>query len=391
MMSRLTTIRLLVVLALAALPGVVRADLTADITAVMDAHMTAKGVPGAVVGVWQGDTNIALVQRGFGDRSDNTAISSLDHYRIGSVTKSFTVTRLLQLAGTGVIDLDRTIGSYNLGVHNGSATLRQLANMTSGIYNYTEDTAWGNKLFADGLTQSWTDEQLVAATQGHDPYFTPGAGWHYSNTATVLLGMVIEKETGHSLASEITDHVITPLGLSHTSYPAGITLPEMYAHGYFIGSEPGQYGEMTESNPSLSSGSGAMVSQLDDMRIWAKSLAEGTLLTSEMQEMRLEMISTAGGIGPEYDSYGLGIGELSGWLGHTGAYFGYQNLVMYDSATDQTVVIYTNLFDSGHIPTDIFREIEPLLVPEPSAILLSSVGLGLVWFMRRQIIQTSRR
>jgi len=383
-MSRIMSMRLFSILAMAIVPGIAWADLTTDITAVVDAHMTAKGVPGTVVGVWKGDTNIALVQRGFGDLSDDTAISSLDHYRIGSVTKSFTVTRLLQLAGTGAIDLDRTIGSYNFDVHNGSATLRQLANMTSGIFNYTNDLAWGTKLFEGGLTQPWTNEQLVAASQSHDPYFTPGAGWHYSNTATVLLGMVIEKETGHSLASEITDHVIAPLGLTQTTYPANVTLPEMFAHGYSFDSESGLYGEMTESNPSLSSGSGAMVSQLDDMRIWAKALAEGTLLTPEIQEMRLEMISTAGGIGPEYDSYGLGIGELSGWLGHTGAYFGYQNLVMYDSATDQTVVIYTNLFDSGHIPTDIFREIEPLLVPEPSAILLSSTGLGLVWLMRRQ-------
>ncbi len=178
-----------------------------------------------------------------------------------------------------------------------------------------------------------------------------------------------------------------PLGLSHTVYPVGTNdLPTPFTSGYDIISQPGEpvvYGDMTQSNPTSSSGSGAMIGTMDDMRIWAEALAKGTLLSPEMQAERLTLIPTTP-LGPEYDAYGLGIGELNGWLGHTGAYFGYQNLVMYNPLTDQTIIIYTNLFYDGHIPTDIFRDIQGMVVPEPSAALLLPLGIAGLWFLRRR-------
>ncbi|MCA9809189.1 MAG: serine hydrolase, partial [Candidatus Dadabacteria bacterium] len=68
---------------------------------------------------------------------------------------------------------------------------------------------------------------------------------------------------------------------------------------------------------------------------------------------------------PEYDEYGLGIGELSGWIGHTGEYVGYTNLVMYEPESGSVVVIIANRFGVGaHVPTAIFREFADILNPE---------------------------
>lgn len=362
------------VLAVAALTPA-RADLPSQLEAIVNAKLNEHAVPGAVVGVWRGDATLALFEAGVGDLDGMTPISATDHFRIGSVTKSFTVTRLLQLAETGAIDLDNPISDYVPGTQNGTATLRQLANMTSGIFNYTEDTEFVQE-WLDDLSAPWTEEELVAVADRNDPYFAPGGGWHYSNTNTVLLGMVIGQVTGESLAQQLGAHVLGPLGLTETLYPVSTDIPEPFSHGYALLGDPGDYTDFTISNPTASAGSGAMISTIEDMRQWGVALATGALLTPAMQAERLALVPTDGGIGPEYDGYGLGIGSLSGWLGHTGDYLGYQSLVMHDPVFDQTVVILTNLLTGDHVPTEIFREMAPLLViPEPSALTLILVPL----------------
>ena len=86
-------------------------------------------------------------------------------FRIGSVTKAFTVTRLLQLADEGRLSLDDPIDQYVPDTQNGTATLRQLADMTSGVFNYTEDADIVVPLIED-LTQEWPPEKLIAAMRG---------------------------------------------------------------------------------------------------------------------------------------------------------------------------------------------------------------------------------
>ncbi len=366
------------------------ADLATDIYDIAAQHQDANGVPGIIVGVWQGDTAITTFARGVSNLETNAPISTSDHTRIGSVTKSFTVTRLLQLADSGQVNLDSSISTYLPNIENGNATLRQLANMTSGIYNYTADGTFVNELFED-LSRQWAPQELVDVADRNGANFAPGTRWQYSNTNTVALGMVIEQVTGNSLASEINNHVLTPLGLDSTLYPSTVDILDPFAHGYGV-FDPGiGYEDITVSSPSSSAGSGAMVADMDDLRLWAEALADGILLSPEMQAERLQMLNTIGGDGPEYDAYGLGIGEIDGFLGHTGDYLGYQALALHDLDSDQTVVILTNLkqfYDDGHIPTDIFREISPLLIPEPMHYsMLCGLALltALAWRRRKHV------
>ncbi|WP_269541975.1 serine hydrolase domain-containing protein [Cerasicoccus fimbriatus] len=367
------------------LPTLAQADLASDIYDIAAAHQDAQGVPGMIVGVWQGDSAITTFARGVGNLDTSAPITTSDHTRIGSVTKSFTVTRLLQLVDNGQVSLDDPISKYLPTIENGSATLRQLANMTSGIYNYTADGAFVNELFND-LTREWAPQELVDVADRNGANFAPGAQWQYSNTNTVALGMVIEQVTGNTLAHEINTNVLAPLGLDNTLYPVTVDIPDPFSRGYGVFDSEVGYEDITTSSPSSSAGSGAMVADMEDLRIWAEALAYGTLLSPEIQAERLQMIDlSGGGDGPEYDAYGLGIGEIDGFLGHTGDYLGYQALALYDKDTDQTVVILTNLLSGEHIPTDIFRDIAPLLIPEPAhyALMFGGVLLGaLVWRRR---------
>lgn len=361
------------------------ASLPEQIDDIVTRYSLEKNIPGVVVGVWRQGSEITVIEKGFSDLENATPVSRYDHFRIASVTKSFTVTRILQLAQHGHLSLDDPISKYVPGLHNGHATLRELANMTSGIFNYTEDEEFVQEFFSD-LTKTWTDQQLVDIANVHNPYFPPGTAWHYSNTNTILLGMVVEQVTGNSLASELETHVFTPAGLSlNTLYPQTDTIPPPFSHGYVdIGEET--YRDVTLASPTSTSGSGALISTIDDLAIWSKILAQGTLLSPEMQDERLQMVSTAGGEGPYYDAYGLGIGTIEGWLGHTGDFVGFQSLVMHDVLHDQTVVILLNLSGSGHLPTEMFLEIAPLLsIPEPSTAALALVLTFLLFALRSSI------
>lgn len=314
-------------------------------------------LPALAAGLWQPGRRPHLVLLGQADESQGRSISSQDHFRIGSVTKSFTVTVLLQLAQEGKLSLDDPIGNFVPQIQNSHATLKQCANMTSGIFNYTENQDFTLD-FIQNLEKPRTEQELILAANAKSPYFPPGQDWHYSNTNTVALGLAIEQVTGNNLATEIQNRILTPLSMTQTSYPQTVAMPVPFAVGYGLLGDDEL--DLTATHPSASAGSGAMVSTLNDLRIWGQALGSGSLISPENQLKQLELVSTDSCPEcPEYDGYGLGIGTLDGWRGHTGDYIGYQALVMYHPETQAVVVILVNIKNfskTDHVPTDIFRE-----------------------------------
>jgi len=340
------------------------ASLEAKIGQLAEPYVASGQVPGIIIGVATPGVGVLVVERGVSDVATDAPMNPANAQRIGSVTKSFTVTRLLQLADEGRLDLDDPISKYVPNLRNGDATLRQLADMTSGIFNYTEDRPFILD-FAFHRTKKWTDEQIVAVANRNRPYFKPGGGWHYSNTNTVLLGMVVERITGHPLRAEITRHILHPLALDHTVYPVSPFLPAPFTHGYAtLDTEQGRI-DVTVLSPTATSGSGAIVSNLGDMLRWGSALARGALLSRRAQLDRLRMVDSSQGVGPFYDRYGLALGRINGWLGHTGDVLGFQSLVMHNLVTGQTVVIFVNASVAEHIPTVLFQKLTALF---PSAV-----------------------
>ena len=162
---------------------------------VLDETRATGGFPGVIAlvrspqGTWIGTSGTT------GEGLDG-APTPTDHTRVGSLTKTMTATVILQLAEEGKLDLSDPIGKYVPGMPNGdTATIQQLAEMTSGIAPYTTSDDFKQQLFADPL-KVWTPEELIAFEQGQPAEFAPGEGWQYSNTNYVLLGMVIEQVTG---------------------------------------------------------------------------------------------------------------------------------------------------------------------------------------------------
>ncbi|WP_406180035.1 serine hydrolase domain-containing protein [Streptomyces sp. NBC_01006] len=333
-------------------------QLTPAVAARLDAAvrqvMRETQVPGVTVGLWAPGKGSYVRTFGVADKATRAPMATDLHVRIGSETKTFTVTALLQLVDQKRIGLDDPIGKYIKGVPNGDRiTLRQLAGMRSGLFNYSLDGDFIKKLQADP-EQSFTHRQLLDYAFKHPVQFPPGAQFDYSNTNLILLGLVVEKVTGRPLHEVITEKVLAPAGLRHTVFPTSAAMPDPYAHGYTNQTASGKTEDSTRWNPSWAWAAGAMVSDLQDLRSWARTLATGRLLTPATQAERLKTTP----MNLPGDGYGLGIFNVQGWIGHNGSIPGYEVLPVYLPQAQATMVILLNTDDryEGQEPSTLFGQ-----------------------------------
>lgn len=309
----------------------------AALDAAIPAAMQKASVPGALVGIWQ-DGRAPYV-RTFGVRNVATRQPmARDLYmRIGSTSKTFTVTAILLLADQGKLGLDDPIDRYVTGVPSGNQiTLRQLAAMRSGLYNYTDDT---NQDLPQQPFRQWAPRELLEIAGRHPLLFPPGSAFDYSNTNTVLLGMVVEKVSGQSLASYIEQNILQPVGMTRTVFPAGAEMPSPHARGYFKMPD-GKVVDATDWNPSWGWASGNMISSLDDMRVWTRDFAMGKLLSPAMKRERDRFLPAP----QEGDGalYGLAIENQNGWAGHNGNIMSYMAYPYYLPSERITMVVLLN-------------------------------------------------
>jgi D-alanyl-D-alanine carboxypeptidase len=314
--------------------------------ATLDANRATWGYPGAMVGVWTPEGEWFGVTGTSGPDSSRPPQRG-DHTRIGSLTKTFTVMTVLRLADQQKLSLQDPVEKYVPGIPNGTtATLRDLARMTSGIANYTATPAFFRRWSPDPANVVFTPEDLVGYVRGEAPLFPAGTRMDYSNTNTALLGMVIEKVTGKPVAEVFDTELLGPLGLSATSFPdRSAHLPSPHLDGITIQPDGpgGPVRNATAWNPSWAFTAGAMISTLDDMRVWTETLGTGGGLISEamQREREASAVSTVPPNTPE-STYGLGFFTERGWWGHNGALPGYTSYAVHHPARKTSVVVFVN-------------------------------------------------
>ena len=305
------------------------------------------GAPG-VVGLvrtgertWQG-------AGGLGDLGAKRPARAGDRFRIGSVTKSFVATVVLQVVGEGRLGLDDNLERWLPGlVPNGDdITVRQLLQHTSGLYNYTDDLPEPPRRFRP--------RELVAIATGHKPLFTPGAAFSYSNTNYILAGMLVERVTGQRLADQLRQRILRPLGLDDTQLPTTQrVLGGPHLRGYAppdedwrVSDGPRGLVDVTEMDTSWAWAAGAMVSTTADLARFYQALLGGQLLTPELlKQMRTTVDASQAGHGTRY---GLGLEVLrlgcavELW-GHGGSLEGYGTTAFSTPDADRQLVMVINL------------------------------------------------
>ncbi|MFD8088363.1 serine hydrolase domain-containing protein [Kitasatospora sp. NPDC059722] len=338
-------------------------ELTARLDAKIEEVRRQAGIPGVVVGLWMPGKGDYVRATGVADKTTGAPMALDSRIRIGSETKTFTVTALLELVDEGRVGLDDKISDYVDGVPCGDRiTLRQLAEMRSGLFPYTSDAGFAHDLESDP-TRAFTPQEVLAYGFKHDNTFGPGEQFQYSNSNLILLGLVVEKVTRRPLADVIHERVVRPSHLHHTFLPGGAEFPEPHPRGYTDQTPTGATADATDWNPSWAWAAGAMISDLPDLRHWAEVLATGRLLSRETQAQRLTTFPT----GFPGTSYGLGIFDTNGWIGHNGSIPGYETVTIYLPAQRATLVIMINTDSKtgGQEPSTLLgRAITAIVTPD---------------------------
>lgn len=264
-------------------------------------------------GSWKGTSGVA-------DLSTGRPLTASDRFRIGSISKTFVATVVLQLESERKLSLDDTVERWLPGLIQGNGndgskiTIRALLNSTSGIFDYTSDPEFGARIFGPGFLEhrydTYTPTELIGYALKHQPDFPSGTSWHYSNTNYIVAGMIIQKVTGHSYATEIERRIIRPLGLRGTSLPGtSPTLPQPHAQAYSTLGNPAADAtvyDVTELNASLAGAAADMISTVGDINRFYQALLRGRLLSHGQLNKMLTTVPTDPA-GPDPDGYGLGI------------------------------------------------------------------------------------
>jgi D-alanyl-D-alanine carboxypeptidase len=331
----------------------------------LDALVKEMLVPGAVVVVRS--QKLGNWSTKFGTRTLGGAqpVGIDDHVRIGSITKTMTGTVILQLVQERKLRLDDSVAKYRPDVPNGeNITIEQLLNMRSGLYNYSESLELNQALDATPQ-RAWAPDELLAIAFANPPYFPPGQGYHYSNTNTVLLGLIIEKLTGDPLEKAFQKRIFTRLGLENTLLPkrSSNAIPSPHPHGYMFDTNvdtlesqvlpPEQQAEanagtlkptdVTDGNPSWGWAAGAGISRANDLARYVKALVGGGLLDKQLQKQRLDSPQPIDPSNPMSPGYGLALAQFGPMFGHTGELPGFQTFMGYDPKRKITVIVSATL------------------------------------------------
>jgi D-alanyl-D-alanine carboxypeptidase len=320
--------------------------------------LVAAGAPGAILFVRDGNRTTPLTA-GYGDVVHKTLMRADDHFKIASLTKTYTATVVLQLVQEGRLRLRDNVEHWlpKLVPNGREITVHMLLNHTSGLADFESDPRFLKPYLSGNLGYYWSPRQLVRIAVAHKPLFPPGKTTHeaYSNTNYVLLGLIVEKLTGRSLGAELQRRIFTPLHLTETSFPTKPVLKSPYAHGYMVLGKPPAI-DVTGLSPSMSPASGAIVSTARDTADFYRALLTGRLLGSKL----LKAMKTTISGGPHSDiqgqRYGYGIEtfptECGVAWGHNGALPGYVTFI-YSSVDGQRQALLMVNHDAQTLPKTV--------------------------------------
>ncbi len=256
-------------------------------------------------------------------RDGTTPLLAADALVIGSVTKTFVAAAVLQLAEEGRLSLDDVVRDYLPGMSSVSTeiTIRQLLDHTSGLADVFNDRT--RKGLEENPEHAWTTAEVFATL--HAPWYRPGQGWAYANTNYFLLGLLVERITGSSLADELDTRFLKPLGLEETRLLTGAV-------------DDG--GPLAPAWTTIFWASGAMTSSAADLAHWGDALYGDDILDIASRTDMMALNS---------HDYGLGVQRLqvpgADGYGHTGLLNTYTTLLVHLPEQDVTLALLVNRSD----------------------------------------------
>jgi len=355
------------------------AERIATLQTKIDSTLNADKVPGAVVLVRLANGEEFLYGGGYANIETRRKMDVSDRFRIGSITKTFIATVILQLVDEGKVSLNDTVLQLLPNVELRMAeqiTVRDLLRHTSGIPNYTGDIGFLLNMFNNPHSYP-SEKQILAFAERNPRLFSPSATdsqgnlrWGYSNTNYTLLGMIIQKITSNTVEDEIHKRIIVPVGMTKTYFATSVYAPDDLVRGYmdlqtsdYAGSGiPGDgqpFYDITSLHPLYAGAAGAIISNAPDLVEYAEAFITGKFYSNSMLQNRDDFVTSqfASAVG----NYGLGIAKVGNdWIGHKGGISGYE-LSMYRKEAVATVIVLSNKSPNGRINGVLLPDAGPAL------------------------------
>jgi D-alanyl-D-alanine carboxypeptidase len=288
--------------------------------------LVAAGAPGAILVARDGSRTVRLAG-GLADVAHKRSMDSADRFRIASLTKSYVATVALQLVGEGKLSLDDSVERRLPSVvpNGAKITIRQLLGHTSGLFSFENDPRVLKPYLKGNFGFHWAPRKLVQIAVSHKPLFAPGAGYAYSSTDYIVVGLIIEAVTGRKLGSELSHRIFQPLLLRSTSFPTTPRIANPYAHGYYVFAKPPAT-DVSGVSP-FPWAAGAIVSTGADVLSFYRALLSGHLLEPKLLEAMKTTLPEGRRTDIPGSRYGLGLERFPtscgpAW-GHNGSIAGY--------------------------------------------------------------------
>ncbi|MBB5851258.1 serine hydrolase domain-containing protein [Amycolatopsis umgeniensis] len=354
-----TKIRLVAVLTAAGLiatTGTALADTGADrkvVQEALDQIIASGGSLGVQARVTDGHQRFTA-RSGKAELGSNRPVPENGRFRVGSITKTFVSTVLLQLSGEGKVVLDTPVVRYLPGLIDNRITVRQILQHTSGLYDYTNALPLDPDQFEQIRYKHWTPQELLKISTDKPLDFDPGTRWSYSNTNYVVAGLLVEKLTGRPYEKAVEHRILKPLRLDDTEIPGdNVDIRGPHAHGYVT--VAGKPNDITRINPSVAWAAGEMISTTRDLDTFGVALASGKLLKPAQQQE----ISRTTAVSPDY-GLGLQVQTLpcgSKVWGHGGGIPGYSSQLLTTPDTKKRLELSVTSAPTEGDPNEGFRKL----------------------------------
>jgi D-alanyl-D-alanine carboxypeptidase len=363
--TRRTVLHLLVLAGLATVAGpasAIPSDLESRADAVLEAAYPADG-PGAAVIITERGRVVYARGRGLADLEARTPITPDTVFRLGSITKQFTATVILQLTQEGRLSLDDPLSRFlpDYPAPAARVTVRQLLNHTSGIQSYT---GIPGAMDEANTSRARTTDEMIAWFRDRPMQFQPGTRWAYNNSGYVLLGAIIERVTGRPWHEAVAERITRPLNLASIRY--GVEEPAIpnMARGYTGGDgdpRPAQAIHM-----SVPHAAGALTGTVRDLATWADALHNGRVVNAASYAQMIRPTELPGG---RTEQYGFGIGPalIRGRpvIGHNGGIPGFNTESFYAPDDGIFIAVFANSDTPATHPSLVIRRLMAIAMGRP--------------------------
>jgi len=331
------------------------------VDAVARHEMERQRIPGLAVAVMRGDRVLMAKGYGFADLEHRVGVWPETMFESGSLGKQFTAAGIMTLVEQGVLALDASVRTYLPDAPDTwqPITLRHLLSHTSGIPDYTGD--------AMDYRRDYTDTDLEKMAFGLALEFPAGARWSYSNTGYVMLGVIIDKVTGHPYWELLRERIFAPAGMPTARILSEADIVPHRASGYEL--VDGEWKNQEWVSPSLNTtADGSLLFSLRDLIAWVRVVRERRILSNTSWDQMLTPVTLASGRPYPY-GFGWDVETFKGQrlIGHGGAWQGFKTQLTRYEGSDVTVMILANSdsAEPGEIASAVAGTVDPELVPPP--------------------------